>query len=624
MSHEMRTPLNAVIGLSDLTLEAGGLDENANINLEKIHRAGVTLLNTVNDILDISKIEAGKLELPPVEYGMPSLLNDTITQSIMHISEKPIQFILTIDETFPARLYGDELRIKQIFNNFMSNAFKYTDKGTVELGVSCTRDGDTVWVTAYIKDSGVGVSPENIGRLFENYAQLDKGTNRKVMGTGLGLPLTKKFVDMMGGTITVESEYGKGSTFTVRFPQKFVTDEVIGANVANNLKSFRYVDQRRKLHSKIERIKLPYARVLVVDDVETNLDVARGLMKPYGMQIDCASSGQMAINAMRDESIRYNAVFMDHMMPEMDGVEAVRIIREEIGTEYAKSVPIIALTANAIAGNEEMFLSKGFQAFLSKPIDIPRLDAVIRQWVRNKEQEEQYLEKQNAAGAQMSPNEQDEWKWRNAAGRRSGIDRRALGMGIAGLDLDKGVDRFGGDRNAYFGVLRSFATNTPLLLDKIKDVSKDNLADYAIVVHGIKGSSRSICADVVGDIAETLENAAKSGDYGFIATHNAPFLEAAYKLVSEIDAMLARMNANSPKNRKDAPDKEVLKRILEACKCYDMDMLDAAVKELESYEYESGNELVAWLWENVQQFNIQQIIEKLSDLPDIGAPPQTP
>ena len=208
----------------------------------------------------------------------------------------------------------------------------------------------------------------------------------------------------------------------------------------------------------------------------------------------------------------------------------------------------------------------------------------------------------------MPPNEQDE--------RKSGIDRRALSTRIAGLDLDKGIRRFGDDEDAYFEVLRSFAANTPPLLEKVTGASKDTLADYAIVVHGIKGSSRSICADVVGDMAETLENAAKSGDYDFIATLNAPFLEAAYKLVSEIDAMLTRMNTDSPKERKDAPDKELLNRILEACKDYDMDTLDAALEELESYEYESGNELVAWLWENAQQFNIEQIVEKLSDLPD--------
>ena len=603
MSHEMRTPLNAIIGLSEMSLEINWLDDETRTNFEKINSAGMTLLSTVNDILDISKIEAGKVELIPIEYDTPSLLNDTISQSILHLDEKPVQFVLDIDENLPAKLYGDELRIKQIFNNFLSNAFKYTKAGSVELGMHCEQEGDTVWMTVSIRDTGMGIRPENINKLFDDYAQMDMQANRAVMGTGLGLPITKKVVDMMGGSISVESEYGKGSVFTVKLPQKFVSDEVIGPEVANNLKGFSYVDQKRN-QGKLERIGLPYARVLVVDDVPTNLDIAKGFMKPYGMQIDCVSSGQMAIDAIRDESVRYNAVFMDHMMPEMDGVEATRIIREEIGTEYAKSVPIIALTANAIAGNEEMFLSKGFQAFLSKPIDIPRLDSVIRQWVRDKEQEKLFLEQQG---------EMPETQERRApSDRRSGIDRRILGLGIAGLNIDKGIKRFDGDEDTYFIVLRSFAANTPLLLEKIKEPGLDTLVDYGIAVHGIKGSSCGICADTVADVAEALEKAANSKGYDFIVAHNASFLEAAWQLLSEIDAMLAQINADAPKPRKDAPDKEVLNRIAEACKRYDMDAVDAAIEELESYEYESGGELVSWLWENVQQFNIEQIIEKLS------------
>ena len=458
-------------------------------------------------------------------------------------------------------------------------------------------------MTASIRDTGMGILPENISKLFDDYAQMDMRTNRNIMGTGLGLPITKKVVEMMGGSISAESEYGKGSTFTVRFPQKFVTDIGIGPEVVNNLKNFRYSDRRYKPGPKLERISLPYARVLVVDDVATNLDVARGFMKPYGMQIDCVTSGRLAIDAIRDESIRYNAVFMDHMMPEMDGMEAVRIIREEIGTEYAKPVPIIALTANAIAGNEEIFLSKGFQAFLPKPLEIPRLDAVIRRWVRNKEQEEQYLAQQNG----QTPPTQD-----TASGQKS--KWQTSGIKIAGLNMDKGIKRIGNDEATYLNILRSFAANTPLLLEKITEITRDNLTNYGIAVHGIRGSSRSVCADAVADMAETLENAAKSGDYEFIAAHNASFLEATSKLVSEIDALLARLHTDNAKPRKKTPDKAVLNRIQEALQILDMDTVDAAIAELESYEYESGGELVPWLWENTQQFNIELITERLSDL----------
>ncbi|MCL1941828.1 MAG: ATP-binding protein, partial [Synergistaceae bacterium] len=379
MSHEMRTPLNAVIGLSELTLDSSDLGEEAYSNLKKIYNAGMTLLSTVNDILDISKIEAGRLELAPVEYDVPSLINDAITQSIMRIAEKPIKFVLDIEDDLPAMLYGDDLRVKQILNNLLSNSFKYTKEGSVELSVRCEKDGDEVWMTVRIKDTGIGIRPEDLSNLFTEYIQMESKSNRKIEGTGLGLPITKRLVEMMDGSITAESEYGKGSIFTVKLRQESAGDATIGPDVVRNLKNFSYSDSKRDRNFHMSRVNLSYARVLVVDDVVTNLDVAKGFMKPYGMQIDCVSSGQKAIDAVRDESVRYNAIFMDHMMPGMDGMEATRIIREEIGSEYAKTVPIIALTANAIAGNEEMFLGSGFQAFISKPIEIDRLDAVIRE-----------------------------------------------------------------------------------------------------------------------------------------------------------------------------------------------------------------------------------------------------
>ena len=390
MSHEMRTPLNAIIGLSALALEDEAVKKETRLNIEMVSNAGELLLSTVNDILDISKIEAGKLELAPVKYDVPSLLNDTVTQSIMHIGEKPVKFVLDIDDTLPAQLFGDDLRIKQLLNNLLSNAFKYTMEGTVELGVRCERDkgdADTVWLTAWIKDTGIGIKPENIRTLFDEFTQADSRVSRYVVGTGLGLAITKRLSEMMGGSITVESEYGKGSLFTISLKQGFVTDAHIGRDVVENLKSFKYSEHKRRNKAGSERPKLPYASVLVVDDNLTNLDVARGLMKPYNLKrIDCVISGQEAINAIRDERTRYDAIFMDHMMPEMDGIEATHHIRE-IGTDYAQEIPIIACTANAIVGNEQMFLNNGFQAFISKPLEINRLDDIMKRWVRNKELE---------------------------------------------------------------------------------------------------------------------------------------------------------------------------------------------------------------------------------------------
>ena len=608
MSHEMRTPLNAIIGLSELLLESKDLDEQSCLDIEKVNNAGTTLLNLVNDLLDISKIEAGKFELTLSEYDIASLMNDAITQSILYIGEKPIQFILDIDENLPIRLYGDGLRVKQIFNNLLSNAFKYTKEGTVELGVKCERDGDAVWMTVRVKDTGIGIRPEELSRLFSDYVQLN--TDKMRGGTGLGLSIAKRMAELMGGSLTAESEYEKGSVFTARLLQKFVTDTPIGPEVMKNLRTFRYSDQKRRQRSRLARIDLSYARVLVVDDMLTNLDVTRGMMLPYGMQVDCVTSGQQAIDIIRAAKIRYKAVFMDHMMPGMDGIEAVRIIREEIGTEYAQTVPIIALTANAIVGNEEMFLRSGFQAFLSKPIDMGRLDTVLREWVRDKELEKELSAQEKNLRQTRRKNKER----RVLPTRRNGRDRRLLGENIAGLQMNKGIQRFGGDEESFLQVLRSFAANTPPLLDEMGKVERDTLADYAILVHGIKGSSRGICADMVGDQAEALEKAAKAGNFDFVRAHNPAFLEIVWRLVADIEQILGKVAASGTKPKKDKPDEETLKEMVIACKNNDMDDVEAAMSKLEGYEYESDDGLMAWLRKNVEQINLAEIEEKLSAL----------
>jgi len=386
MSHEMRTPMNVIVGLTDLMLEES---EPVNIkeNLKKINTAGNTLMGLISDVLDISKIEADKLELTPVQYDVASLLNDIITLNMIRIEDKPITFQLDIGEELLSTLYGDDLRVKQIVNNILSNAFKYTRKGIVTLGMSCTRtDGEDVWVTFYVKDTGIGIRYEDISKLFTDYNQLDTRANRNVGGTGLGLSITKKLVELMDGEISVESEYGEGSIFRLRVKQRFVNDKTIGAETVNNLCGFNYTDNKKKVSEKFERPDLSYAKVLVVDDMQSNLDVAASMLRKYKIHVDCVLSGQAAIDKIKLEEPVYDAIFMDHMMPEIDGVETTAKIRA-LGTKYAQTVPIIALTANAIAGNEQMFLENGFQAFLPKPINIKSLDLAVKRWVRDKSRE---------------------------------------------------------------------------------------------------------------------------------------------------------------------------------------------------------------------------------------------
>jgi CheY-like chemotaxis protein len=384
--------------------------------------------------------------------------------------------------------------------------------------------------------------------------------------------------------------------------------EVIeAAKAAESSKSFQYSNQRWRKNAKLVRVKLPYARVLVVDDNATNLDVAMGFMKPYDMQVDTVTSGQQAIDVMQREDIKYNAIFMDHMMPGMDGIEALEKIRK-LGTDYAKEIPIIILTANAIAGNEKMFLDKGFQDYLSKPIDILRLDAVIRRWVQDESQNTQ----SSAQGESIEVS--DNGLTESAVDDESSSQCIFNDFQIDGLDLETGLDRFDGDRDAYLKVLRSFAANTRKLLGSIAEVRKEDLKDYAITVHGIKGSCRSICANFVGDLAEALENAAKENDFEYVSEKAPGLMQATAKLLADLDEMLVKLSAQIRKPVKPAPDKDVLLKILEACKAYDMQTVEACLKELENYEYETGGELVPWLWENVQQFNVDEIVGKLSGI----------
>jgi signal transduction histidine kinase/FixJ family two-component response regulator/HPt (histidine-containing phosphotransfer) domain-containing protein len=598
MSHEMRTPLNAIIGLSELELGSGNLNAEVFDNMEKIYSSGVTLLGIINDILDISKIESGRFELIPVEYNIPSLINDTVNLNIVRIGSKPIKFRLHPDEGLPEKLYGDELRIKQIFNNLLSNAFKYTDAGFVDWYISSERDNNGFWLLSRVEDTGKGIKKEDLSKIFGEYSQVDTRSNRKIEGTGLGLSISLRMAELMGGSITVESEYGKGSVFSLRIPQEYSGGPAIGRETAENLKNFNFIAHRRSRNQKLMRAWIPYANVLVVDDVPTNLDVAKGMLKPYGMNVDCVSSGQAAIDKIRKAEVIYNAVFMDHMMPGMDGIEAVRIIRGEIGTEYAKSVPIIALTANAIIGNDELFLKNGFQAFLTKPIDIMLMDAAINRWVRDKTREKELAGKDRET---ETPGEES---------RLKSIVREAE---IEGFNAETGLDMVGGDEESWLDILRSYIQHTRTTLESVREPAAETLADYTITVHGIKGASYSLGAVEVGKLAEALEHSGRAGDLNFVRAHTAGFIEAAEKLLDGLSSLLDKVEAGQNKPHRDRPDPEVLKQILKACEEFSMEKLENALAALEAFRYDAeGQELVVWLREQCNRSEIFAIQERLA------------
>ena len=591
MSHEMRTPLNAIIGFSELSLETATLNKELYSNLVNIRSAGTTLLKIVGDILDISKIEIGKFELIHVEYDTASMISDALNQSILHRNGKSIDFNLTVGENFPAKLFGDELRVKQILFNLLSNAFKYTVEGEVELTIACSTIDGVTWLNASVRDTGIGVKTKDLESIFDDYVQADMAANREIMGTGLGLPISRKLAIMMGGSLEMESEYGKGSTITARISQKLVSDALISPEVIASLKNLSYNEQRLHSPERLPQMCLPYASILVVDDVDANLAVAAGLLKRYSIKTDCVNSGPEAIDAMKNESSKYSAIFMDHMMPGMDGIEATRLIRE-IDSDYAKSIPIIAFSANAIMGSEEMFLDNGFQAFISKPIDLAHLDAVIRKWVWDESKENHQLH--------------DSLSLPTVSSHVS-----VSAFHVEGIDFNKGLTRFGGDVGIYLDVLRTFSKNIPLILGKAGTVTKAALVDYATVVHGIKGSCYGICADEAAGLAEALEAAANAGDYEFVIANNTAFMENVRILLLGIDDVIAQAEASKERAQRDEPDRKLLAKLLDSCKKHDMDSIDAIVAELDTYSYKSGGELVPWLRDMADEMNYAEIAGRL-------------
>ncbi|MDR1511160.1 MAG: response regulator [Synergistaceae bacterium] len=397
MRHEMRKPLNSVVRLSRYMLDKEEMPEETRESVEKIHNAGMTLLGVINDIIDVSKLESRQFEITPIEYDVPSLINDIVTLNAAYIGDKQIRFDLHIGKTMPSKLFGDELRVELVCNNLLGNAFKYTREGKIDLSFDCERRGDDEWLTIRVSDTGVGIPPENIEGLFSGYNRVYTKLGGKIEGTCL--PVTKAIVTMMGGAITAESEYGKGSVFIVRIPQGFVTDAPIGDEVAKNLQRFNYRGRKLSDETRLVHVQLPHARVLVVDDIQANLDIIKELLELYGMKVDCLTSGLQAVQRIYEETFFYDAIFMDHMMPGMDGVETLRVIREDIGSAYAKNIPIIALTANVTSENGEEYIGKGFQAFLSKPIDVFQLDDVVIRWLKDRETAKEYFENSVNGGA---------------------------------------------------------------------------------------------------------------------------------------------------------------------------------------------------------------------------------
>jgi len=632
MSHEIRTPMNAITGMAELLLR-GDLSDEARAHAQDIKQAGNNLVSIINDILDFSKIEAGRMEIIPVKYMLSSLINDSVNIIRMRIGEKPLRFFTNIDGSIPNSLIGDEVRMRQILLNLLTNAVKYTEKGHIGLTVTAQKKEEKqILLKIIVTDTGKGIKKEDQVKLFGEFVQVDTRKNQGIEGTGLGLAITRRLCIIMGGNISLESEYGRGSAFTAIIPQGINSPEPFAA-VEEPYKKKVLVYERRVIYAQavcwsLENMNVPYflvknqddfskalfrddwfyvfssyglyekikqvmdqpvtafplgkkpplalmvewgtedyvpdarflsipvqslsiantlngkedskgyyestgiirfnfpdARLLVVDDIATNLKVAEGLLAPYRAAVDSCLSGRRAIEMVKNNN--YDIVFMDHMMPEMDGIEATAVIRawekEKQKKDPAfKQIPIVALTANAVVGMREMFIENGFNDFIAKPIDVSKLDEILNRWIP-KEKREAYkndaLDKENegtqdANGGSPIPN-------------------------IPGVDTAKGISQTGGTAAAYRQVLSLFGKDVEERLPLLEQTLKDDSLDLFVThVHAMKSASASIGAADISTRAAELEAAGKVGNAAFLRENLPSFIKQLKELLAGINAVL--------------------------------------------------------------------------------------
>lgn len=546
MSHEIRTPMNAITGFAELCMR-----EQDYRYASDIKAAAKNLISIINDILDISKIEAGKLELVSSVYDTEDMLGDVISIIYMQLDEKEgVDFKVDIDKRLPKRMYGDEVRIKQILINLLNNAVKFTKTGTISFTVrELSRSGDKISLMFKVADTGIGIKKEDISKLFTNFQQVDTKKNREIEGTGLGLSISKNLISMMDGSITVESEYGKGSTFTTVIWQK-VSDFTAITGTAAVAAAPQSDDGEKAL-----TISAPNAKVLIVDDNKVNLNVTSHILSMYGINAAAAESGKEAIAKINSEY--YDLVFMDHMMPELDGVDTTKIIRSQ-GDAYSKELPIVALTANAVSGAKEMFLESGFNDFISKPIQLPQLEKILAEWLPK--QMVTYVDaKKNAGGNSMSLLDII------SVGDEADGEREEEFI-IPDIDVEAGLALCGNSTDAYLAVLKTFMETAPESIERIERFSRDrNYKDYVTEVHGLKSSALAIGAKGLSEMARQLEMAGRGEDYKQIS-YETPTLIAKYTEIAENIKPFTEGEPSEADNDSDKPliERSFMKSSLEA------------------------------------------------------------
>lgn len=526
MSHEIRTPINGIIGMNTMLLdelEDGNIEEARRCAVN-INSAGQTLLSIINDILDISKIESGKMELIQVEYSVFDVLNDCQNMTLTRAAEKGLSFEMDIDSGIPSVLYGDEVHLRQIINNLLSNAVKYTHVGKVVLRVRETsRSDDAVGLDIEIEDTGIGIREEDMDKLFMNFARLDEKKNRNIEGTGLGLSLTQKLVGLMGGKINVRSEYGKGSVFTVNLTQNIVNSEPIGSF------SDKYAQFIRQKKENSLNINIPDAKILVVDDMEMNLRVVKGLLKRTMAEIDIAYSGEECLEKISEK--HYDMILLDHMMPGMDGIETFERMKSG-NYELNSNTPVIILTANAVVGAREMYLEQGFTDYMSKPVLQKDLIDMLYRYLP-----QSVIKDPSTAEQTVKEQRTEVRKPEKAAdvnvGRKTGIAAR-----FPMLDTKKGMEYCVNDEDFYTEMIQIYTDG-----DKQKEIveayATQDWENYETLVHALKSTSLNIGATELSEHAKSLEFAAKEKNYDYIKAHHGEVLREYGEMLEKLRESLS-------------------------------------------------------------------------------------
>ena len=594
MSHEIRTPMNAIIGFSELVLKMDISDE-VREHVEDIKWSSHNLLAIINDILDISKIESGKMELVPGKYYTAGLLKDVSLIITAQAKEKGLSFQMSVDKNIPNRLYGDKVRIRGVLINILNNAVKYTREGSVTFEVSVIEKTDKkVRLEFKVSDTGTGIRPEDQKNLFKSFEQLERKVHYGVEGSGLGLAISNGYVTLMGGEIKVSSVYGKGSVFTVILEQEIVDPAPMEEAYSH--------EEERKNGNDSGTMQISGVQVLVVDDNMVNLRVAGSILMSYGLQVDTASSGKEAVELCRKK--KYQLIFMDQMMPEMDGIEAMKQIRAE-NAYYAAGgeSKIIVLTADAISGARNQLMTQGFDEYLGKPMNLKQMERLFVRFLPPEKIDIQVKDKKREES-------------KNAKTEELTYMKEILSM----VEVERGIGNCGGDLSDYLKVLKITYDYGEKQLEELENMQKQqDYENYTIKIHSMKSTSMNMGAVELSNMAKAQEMAGREGNYTYIEEHIKSFLAEYRILLEKIEEVLRhyKMIEEVPKEE-EYLEEEMIVRILRSISQYvdnfDFSKVFEILEEVKKYqmseEYQKVFQQISTWMDELAVESIQKLIEK--------------